>query len=74
MTETYDDSVIVHRRSSVNSLSLVIIALALVPFVMNGGVGTWIIVGGIWTLIAGVLVRRYRAHGRRDGDVPPWAV
>ena len=50
-----------------------LVALVIVPFALNGGLGTWVVVGVVWVGIAGVLVRRYRNRRSRD-DPPPWVV
>jgi hypothetical protein len=65
--------IIYRRRRLMSSLSLILIGFFLVPFVVNGGVGTWVIIGGVWLVIVGVLLRRFRNRGNQD-DTPPWAV
>jgi Flp pilus assembly protein TadB len=69
--------VIVHRRRPLHPASLIACSLLVALFgaivAAGGGLEHWAVAAVIWSGTLAVLVRRFRARGRRDVP-PPWAV
>jgi hypothetical protein len=65
--------VIIHRQRPIGSLSLVLVAVLMVPFAMVGGVGAWLVAAVVWVGVVALLVRRYKGR-RESGNIPPWIV
>jgi len=69
----YARAMIIHRQRPVSTLSLILVALLMVPFVLVGVWGAAVAAVVVWAIVVGVLVRRYKDRGKAY-DRPPWVV
>jgi hypothetical protein len=73
--EAYAGSVIIHRGPGVRAGWLVCIGLFTIAIALRAHrLEQWVIIGGVWLVIAVALVWRYRRGRRQTDKPPPWAV
>ena len=69
----YTRPVIIHRRRPITSITLLLIALLMLPFALVGGPLALAVAVVVWAGVIALLVRRYR-NRRTSNNPPPWVV
>ena len=64
---------IIHRQRPITRITLLLIALLMVPFALVGGLLAFAVAVVVWVGVIVLLVRRYTDRGKGDNP-PPWVV